>query len=109
MGGWIRMKRFFRRRLGGRSVVIEPGSAMAPEEVLRAFAVSDNYPLWKATVQLLDDSIATRLTDAVDGERFGEQNAVERGEAKALIEFKTRLMEFKEAAKTDGSREGGGQ
>lgn len=72
---------------------------MPPEEMLRAFgAITEKHPLWRAFHQLLDDSQAAKITDALDPESHGEENAYRRGEANALAEFKARLLETHAAA-----------
>lgn len=89
------LKRFFRKR---RRVEMIPAEALSDAELRSAFAVVAKHPLWRGFMHLLDESLAAKLSDAVDGESHGEASAVERGEAKALLEFKARVLEVREHA-----------
>lgn len=87
-----------------RGVVLQVPEPLSPESMVTAFSVSDKQPLWRAINYLLDDAITAKLTDAVDPESGGEENAFRRGEANALLEIKARLIDFK-VASTEANKE----
>lgn len=71
---------------------------MTSAELLSACSVSAGHPLWKAVHHLLDEAQAAKITDALDPESMGEENAYRRGEANALAEFKARLLQIQSQA-----------
>lgn len=94
----ILLRQLIRARRGRATVHFTAPDDLSAEELLRAFAVGEKHPLWRAVHQMLDESQAAKITDALDPESHGEENAYRRGEANALAEFKARLLETQAAA-----------
>jgi hypothetical protein len=85
--------KLFNRRARAVTLRIEPD--LTADELYSALAAaSGKHPLLRAIYQILDDSLSEALTDSVADGSTGEANALKRGEAKALLDFKARLVEI---------------
>ncbi len=75
-----------------------PGDGSKAEALISAFSVGAENPVLRAVHAVLDEAIADKLTDVVDPNSFGAENAYRRGEASGLMELKAKLLELQEAA-----------
>lgn len=92
------MKRLLTSLFARKRVRLAPPTSISLEELVSGFAVPENHPLWKSVNAVIDQAMVDLLNDAVDPESLGEENAIRRGAANAVVELKTQLEDLRAQA-----------